>query len=145
MWKFSGALRSDSGSARLVFDICLVLQQLITSHHCSRCPWWRGGARICLRGRWLGCPTLEKKLIMSACCCGPRAASRSAVARWSRVGRRHEWHRSRGRPVWVFEAPRCRRWPTAILIPSSSHKPRAGGMDIGSAFFCACQRAPTNC
>ena len=39
----------------------------------------RDGTMICVRSRWLGCPTLEKKWIMSDCCCGLRGASRSKV------------------------------------------------------------------
>ena len=34
---------------------------------------------ICLRAGWLGCPTLEKKWIMSVCCCGLRDASQREV------------------------------------------------------------------
>ena len=35
----------------------------------------RDGTMICLRARWLGCPTLEKKWVMSDFCCGFRGAS----------------------------------------------------------------------
>ena len=98
------------------------------------------GAMICLRARWHGCPTLEKKWIMSDCCCGLQAHHGArwgsfllvgAVSRWRLVGRGHEWHRSSRRTIWILEARRYRleRWPTTVLVPSSSHEPRAAGLD----------------
>ena len=60
---------------------------------------WRGDTMNCLQARWLRCPTLEKKRIMSACCCGLRDASQRKVG--ARGGARfHWWIRSPDKDVW---------------------------------------------
>ena len=85
---------------------------------CLRCPWRQRWYDDLLVGTMARVSYMEEEidhervLLRTSCRISEQGGAQfslvGAVSRWRRVGRRHAWHRSRCRPVWILESRRYR-------------------------------------